>query len=116
MTLRLVLADNSLATPLSRNSRKSAHPASPFGAFSSCCSIEQVGSPGVAQNLKKIVGAPSLCTGGPMIRSDANAPAFALPAQGTVARCRLASFVASGKDDVVAKIFRQIEGAQARRR
>jgi hypothetical protein len=30
-----------------------------------------------------------------MIRSDANASAFALPAQGTVARCRLASFVAS---------------------
>ena len=51
-----------------------------------------------------------------MIRSDANAAAFALPAQGTVARCRLASLVASGKDEDVAKIFRQIEGAQARRR
>jgi hypothetical protein len=33
--LRLIPAANSLATPLNRNSRKSANPASPFGASSS---------------------------------------------------------------------------------
>jgi hypothetical protein len=48
--------------------------------------------------------------------SDANAPALALAAQGTVARCRLATFVVIGKDDDDAKIFRQIDGAPARRR
>ena len=61
MTLRSVPANKSPATPLNRNSRKSAQPASPFAASSSCCSTERSGLARAGENLDKILEARSLC-------------------------------------------------------